>query len=453
MIKKNDIYESECIDMTHDGLGVIKIDAFPIFVSNLLPTEKAKVKIIKVSKSFGVGKVIEFIQVSKERVKVVDSKGIGTMPLQHMSYQLQLEFKTNQVKKVVQKVGKLSPDLVKNIIPAKQITYYRNKAQVPVRLYQGQLSTGFFKQNSHHFIEVDDFIIQDKKIDEIILFLRQVLREFNVSAYDEVSHSGFLRHLMVRIGKQTNQVQVVFITNSTQKISEKIVQKLIQQFPEVVSVVQNINMKKTNVIMGEDQFVLYGKDLIFDKLLDVTFGISSKSFYQVNPEQTEVLYKEVIRASQVNEKDIVIDAYCGVGTIGLCLANRVSHVYGVEIVKDAIDRAYENATLNHIDNVTYEVGKAEVIMGEWVKRGINPNVIIVDPPRKGLDIHFIESACAVQPDRIVYVSCNPSTMARDLCEFKRLGYQVDYIQPIDLFPFSYHVEAVSLLVRVDLSAK
>lgn len=448
-IFKNEIYIGECVDLTHDGLGVVKIDNFLIFVGGLLPTEQAAIKIIKLGKSYGVGRIQELKVTSKDRVEVIDVKGtwIGTMPLQHMTYAAQLQFKTNQVKQVIRKIAKLSDDLVRETIGAQNIVGYRNKAQVPVRLYNGKLSTGFFRQNSHDFIEIDDFVIQDKRIDAIVLWLRSTLSDFGVVPYDEVSGAGYLRHIMVRVGKSTGDIQVVFITNHKKRIDSRIIENLITQFPNVVSVVQNVNSKQTNVIMGDEQFVLYGKDLIFDELLGVKFGISAKSFYQVNPEQTEMLYQEAIKAAGVSKNDVVIDAYCGIGTIGLCLANQVKQVYGVEIVSDAIERARENAVLNRMTNVTYVVGKAEHIMPKWVDEGIKPNVIIVDPPRKGLDKIFIDSAMQVKPERIVYVSCNPATMARDLLQFVAGGYKVEYVQPVDMFPMTVHVETIVLMIR------
>lgn len=448
-VEKNKQYTIECIDLTHDGLGVAKIDGFPIFIENVLPTETATIKVIKVGKSFAFGKLEALIEVSKDRVEMIDKKGtwIGTMPLQHMTYESQLAFKTKQVKQVMSKIAKMPDVPVRDTLGAPKITGYRNKAQIPVRLHDGQLETGFFRKNSHQFIPIEDFVIQDKRIDDVILSVRNSLRKFGFTAYDEQQHTGDIRHIMVRRAVKTGDVQVVLVTRTKKPIVQVFVDTLIQSNPDIKSVVQNINMHKTNVILGDTQRVLYGEDKIYDTLLGVTFGISARSFYQVNPEQTEVLYQTAIDAADVSKDDVVIDAYCGIGTIGLSIANKVKHVYGMEIVPDAIVMAKENAKLNSIQNTTFETGSAEVVMSKWQQEGIQPDVIIVDPPRKGLEASFIESSVKTNPKRIVYVSCNPATMARDLVLYNELGYTPQYVQPVDMFPMTNHVECIALLIK------
>lgn len=449
-IKKNEQYTVEFIDLTHEGLGVCKIDNFPIFVENALPQEQATIKIIKVGKNFGYGRIVEHLTTSPNRVAIKDEKGtwVGTMPLQHMTYDTQLVFKQQQVQNVMNKVAQLPQVPVYSTLGATQQIGYRNKAQIPVGQQDGELITGFYRKNSHTLIPMDDFIIQDPEIDQAIITLRQILQQHDIVAYNEAHHSGQLRHIVVRKGVATQQLQIVLVTRQQKLPAMKIiVDSIIQQIPNVVSIVQNINTKRTNVIMGEITKVLYGKDSIKDKLLGYTFNISSQSFYQVNPAQTEVLYQEAIKAAQLKSTDVVIDAYCGIGTIGICLANQVKHVYGVEVVESAIQMARDNAKLNQLTNLTFEVGKAETLMSQWIKAGIKPNVIIVDPPRKGLDSTFIEAAVNVKPRSIVYVSCNPATLARDLKLFASKGYETKYIQPVDMFPQTVHVECVALIEK------
>lgn len=450
MLEKNKLCQVACIDLTHEGLGVAKYKGMPIFIENLLPSEQAIVKIIKMSKSFAVGKVVEHLSTSPHRVPMMDKVGtwVGTMPLQHLSYDQQLIFKQEQVEKVLRKIAKLPQVEVRQTIGAEQTTAYRNKAQIPVREIDGVLTTGFFRKNSHQLVPIEDFVIQDKEIDRVTVVVRDALREHGVKAYNEQEHTGEVRHIVVRRGKQTGDIQVVIVTRIDKRLNEGIVRRIIEHAPGVKSVVQNINSKRTNVIMGEAVRVLYGEDKIYDKLLDVTFAISSRSFYQVNPDQTERLYSEAIKAGQLTKGSTVIDAYCGIGTIGLSVAKHVKHVYGMDIVHDAIEMANENAEMNGIENVTYVTGKAEEVMPQWEKRGIRADVMIVDPPRKGLDKQFIDSAIATQPERIVYISCNPATMARDIAHFTNANYHVEYVQPVDMFPMTVHVETIALIQKI-----
>ncbi|MBS4761152.1 23S rRNA (uracil(1939)-C(5))-methyltransferase RlmD [Carnobacteriaceae bacterium zg-ZUI252] len=448
-VQKNEILTVTCVDLTHEGMGVAKVDGYPIFIENLLPDEVAKVKVIKVSRSFGVGKVVELLESSPNRVPVTDVKGtwVGTMPLQHLSYDAQLLFKQQQVSNVMRKIAKLPDVLVRQTIGADYTTAYRNKAQIPVRNVDGQLETGFYRKNSHTLVPIEDFVIQDKRIDEIVVIVRDALRKFRVSAYHEETHSGDVRHIMVRRGKNTGQVQVVLVTRTKKRLPEMLVDEILQTCEDVVSFVQNVNSKPTNVILGDETIVYHGDDFICDELMGLTFKISSKSFYQVNPEQTEKLYTEAIRAAKITNEDVVIDAYSGIGTIGLSLAKHAKWVYGMEIVSDAIDMAKENARMNGIDNVTYEVGSAENVMKKWLDEGVMCDVLMVDPPRKGLAPSFIDTALKMDASRIVYVSCNPATMARDLVAFTEGGYTVEYVQPVDMFPMTVHVECVVLLER------
>lgn len=448
-VQKNKDYKVTCVDLTHEGMGVAKIDGYPLFIENFLPNEIAIIKVIKTTKSFGVGKVVTFIEQSDKRVPVIDAKGtwVGTMPLQHLSYDAQLVFKQQQVKTVMTKIAKLPDVEVRATIGADNTTAYRNKAQIPVRLVNGIVETGFYRKNSHTLVPIEDFVIQDKRIDDVIVVCRDLVRAYDLLPYDEENYSGDLRHIVVRRGKKTGQVQVVFVTKTNKALPKAMISELIGTCKDVVSIVQNVNTERTNVIMGRKNVVLYGEDFICDELMGLTFKISSQSFYQVNPEQTKKLYQEAIDAAKITSEDVVIDAYSGIGTIGLSVAKQAKWVYGMEVVSDAIEMAKDNAKLNGIKNVTYEVGKAEEVMPRWVKQGVRADVIIVDPARKGLDKTFIDSALEMNAKRIVYVSCNPATMARDLAHFVEGGYTVEYVQPVDMFPMTVHVECVVLLQR------
>ncbi|WP_034528950.1 23S rRNA (uracil(1939)-C(5))-methyltransferase RlmD [Secundilactobacillus oryzae] len=448
-VTKNETVEVTIEDLTYQGMGVAKVEDFPIFIAEALPGEQVIVKITKVQKSFSFGRVEKWLTESKDRVKTGDQKltQTGIAPLQHLSYEAQLKFKHDQIQNLLNKTS-LNIDVLPTI-GMDNPTHYRNKAQVPVRMVKGQLQTGFYRQHSHELVPIEDYYIQDPKIDEAIVVVRDLMRKYHIEPFNEINHTGVVRNIMVRRGHYSNEMMIGFVTR-TQKLpmADELVKEITAQLPEVTSIVQNINQAKTNVIMGKINKVLFGKETISDDLLGLTFVISPNSFYQVNPVQTEKLYKLAIEQVGLSGKETVIDAYCGIGTISLAMAEHAKSVYGVEIVADAIEDAKVNAQKNHINNVHFEVGKAEEKMGEWQEAGLEPDVIVVDPPRKGLTNSLIESAAKMQPKKVVYVSCNPATLVRDIELFAEQGYTVKQpIQPVDQFPQTTHVESVTVLER------
>ncbi|KRM94938.1 tRNA (Uracil-5-) -methyltransferase [Liquorilactobacillus aquaticus DSM 21051] len=451
-VSKNEELTVTIEDLTYQGMGVAKIDHYPLFIENALPTEKVKVHVLKTSKNYGFAKVVERLTTSEERVEVTENHYLqtGIAPLQHLNYEAQLEFKRNQISELLKKVHleniKVAPTIGMN-----EPYHYRNKAQVPVRLVNGKIETGFFKKNSHVFVPLEDFLIQDKRIDEVIKEVRDILREFNIEAYDERKHSGVIRHIMVRRGYYTHEVMVVLVTRSKRlPMQKQIVEAIQKKCPDVCSIIQNVNQASTNVILGKQNKLLAGRKQIKDQLNGITFNISPQSFYQVNPVQTERLYQAVAEGTNLTGKETVIDAYCGIGTISLTLATKAAKVYGVEIVPEAVVDAKLNAAANGIENTQFETGTAEEWMQKWEEQGIKPDVLVVDPPRKGLAESLIESAVKMNPDKIVYVSCNPATLVRDLQLFLGKGYTIEQpIQPVDQFPQTTHVESVALLQRTD----
>lgn len=451
-MKKNDVLEVEIVDVSYQGFGVAKIDGYPIFIDNALTGEKVEIQIVKVLKKFAFGKVLKFITESKDRVDLIDSVGtrIGTMPLQHMAYPFQLEFKKQLVIDSLSKLLDMSDIKVLDTLGAQNPWGYRNKAQVPVREINGQLETGFFKRNSHDLIPVENFHIQDPKIDEAIVIIRDILREFEIPAYDEVKHTGIIRNISVRRGYYTGEVMVILVCNVKEfEALELLSDRIFESVPGIVSLVQNINTKKTNVILGRKSRVLRGEDYYTDHLMGQTFKISSHSFFQVNPLQTEALYKTAIDLANITKEDTVVDAYCGIGSIALSLAKSAKHVYGMDIIGDAISMARQNALDNGIKNATFEAGDAQDVIGFWLDQGLEIDVLVMDPPRKGLDAEFIAHALASNAKRLVYVSCNPATLARDLVELEAGGYTINSVQPVDMFPQTVHVETVVLMSRVD----
>ena len=450
-VKKNKQYTEKIIDYTHEGLGVAKVDGYPIFIEEAMVDELVTFKVVKTGKNFGFGIVKDILEANKERVDPIGKvySQTGTMDLQHMSYAAQLAFKKERVQEAIRKIGHIEDVDVKDTIGMNFPYEYRNKAQVPLREDgYGNLYTGFFRKRSHDVVPIDNFVIQHPAIDEAIITVRNILEEFGIRGYDEENHRGDIKHILVRRGQFTKEVMITLVSRTKNlRYKEEITKRIVDEVPNVVSVVRNINIKRTNVILGRDFEVLYGEDAYTDTLFNLTFKISHQSFFQVNSIQTEKLYQTAIDYADLSRNDIVIDAYSGIGTMTLVAAQKARQVYGIEVVKSAVKNAKENAKLNNIDNVTFEVGKAEEWMVNQAKKGLEIDVMIVDPPRKGLDKTFINAALETSPKRIVYVSCNPSTLARDLKLFTEGGYELKKVQPVDMFPQTYHVETTTLLEK------
>ncbi|MFD2728730.1 23S rRNA (uracil(1939)-C(5))-methyltransferase RlmD [Enterococcus camelliae] len=449
-VKKNEEQIVTIQDLSHEGMGIAKVDGYLLFIENALPEEEVRIRIEKVGPKFGFAKVLEWLKESPYRVEDAKEELLrtGIAPLSHLSYPKQLEFKQHQVENVLRKVAKMPNVPVLPTVGMESPFHYRNKAQIPVQKIKGQLTTGFYRKHSHTLIPLEDFYIQDPAIDQAIREIRDILQRFGVKAYNEEAHEGFLRHIIIRRGHYSHQMMVILVTRKQKFFqAEKIAEAIKEKIPEVVSIIQNVNEEQTNVIMGSTNRVILGESFIEDQLLGKTYRISAQSFYQVNTEQTEKLYQIAMDFAQLNKNDIVVDAYSGIGTIGLSLAENVDHVYGMEIVAEAVKDAKKNAELNAIGNATYLEGKAEKIMHQWAREDVRPTVVFVDPPRKGLDASFIDATCEMEPERVVYISCNPATMARDVKLFAEKGYQLEKVQPVDLFPQTIHVETVCLMSR------
>lgn len=447
-VAKNEYYDVVFEDLTHDGAGVAKIDGFPIFVANGLPGEKAKIKVIKVKKGYGYGRLIELYERSADRVEAPCTvyKQCGGCQMQHLSYEGQLKAKHKHVKEVLARIGKVEHAIVHPVLGMNDPWRYRNKAQVPVGEREGGLVAGFYKERSHDIIDMDTCLIQQEMNDTVVQTVKQICEQYNIPAYNEQTHKGVLRHIMARYGATTKEVMVVLITRTEDLLhKKKIVEEIVKRVPNVKSIVQNINPKRTNVIMGEHTRVLWGSEYIYDYIGDIRFAISARSFYQVNPEQTKVLYEKALEYAELTGKETVIDAYCGIGTISLFLAKNAKKVYGVEVVPEAIEDAKRNAALNGMTNVEFAVGEAEVVIPKWYEQGVQADCIVVDPPRKGCDETLLQTMIAMKPKRIVYVSCNPATLARDLRMLEDGGYQTLEVQPVDMFPHTVHVECVAKL--------
>ena len=452
-VQKNDyIDEAVFEDLTHDGNGVMKVDGYPLFVPNALPGEEGKVKVVKPGKGYGFGRLTERTKESpfRQEPPCPIYKECGGCQIQHMTYEGQLQAKEKNVSDVMQRIGKLHDVCVHPVLGMKEPWRYRNKAQVPVGEKDGRFVAGFYQKRSHEIIDMDKCIIQYEKNDEVIQHVKDICEKLEVRPYDEKNHKGTLRHIMTRTAYTTGEVMVVLVTR-TPELPHKnaIIDALVENIEGLKSIVHNVNPKKTNVIMGDSTRVLWGEEVIHDYIGDVKFAISARSFYQVNPEQTKVLYDKALEYADLQGEETVIDAYCGIGTISLFLAQKAKKVYGVEIVPQAIEDAKKNAELNDMTNVEFEAGPAEVVIPTWYKAGIKADVLVVDPPRKGCDEALLNTILSMKPKRVVYVSCNPATLARDLRILEDGGYKTTEVQPVDMFPQTMHCEAVAKIELVE----
>ena len=432
MIEKNQDFEVDIVDLGYEGEGVTKINGYTTFVKGALKGEKAKIKIVKANKDYGYGKLIELLEKSEKREEpVCKSFGrCGGCTLQHMNYEAQLDYKTEMVKSTLKKQLGYEPN-VNNIIGMGIPYHYRNKAQYPVS--NGKI--GFYADRTHELIENDTCYIQNTLTDRLAKGAFEIVKKYGITCYDEKTGKGCLRHIVTRIGINTNDVMITFVTNGENfKNADKIVRDLIKEYPRMTSVIQNVNSENTNVIFGDKCITLYGQDYIEDILGDYKFKISPLSFYQVNPVQTEVLYNVAKDYANLTGNEVVFDLYCGIGTISIFVAENSKKVYGVEVVPQAVKNAKENAEINEIRNVEFTLGEAEKVVPKMYENGITADVVFVDPPRKGCDEKLLNTIIAMKAEKIIYISCNPATLARDLKYLTDNGYEIKEVQPVDMFP-------------------
>ena len=451
-MKKNEEYEVEIIDTGFKGEGIAKIDGIAVFVPNVLKGEKAKIKILKVTSKCAYGKLIELIKCSKNRQECdceTYSK-CGGCSLRHIKYEETLKMKKQAVETTLYKMLKKEIN-VKDTIGMENPYYYRNKVQAAFGLTRsGKIVSGVYQSSEKRIVNVDSCMTEDKKADEIIVEIRKMLPDFKIVPYNEFNGKGFLRHVLVKRSFVTNQIMVVLVgANAVFPQKAKFVSALLKKFPEITTVVFNVNSGRLSMLLGEREEVLFGKGYIEDKLCGYVFRISAKSFYQINPCQTEVLYKTAIDYADLSGDEVVLDAYCGTGTIGLVASEKAKKVIGVELNKDAVKDAIVNAKINNIENASFYNADAGEFMVEMAKENEQVDVVFMDPPRKGSDKRFLTSLLKLSPKKIVYISCNPETQKRDLFTLTKGGYKVRKIQPVDMFPHTNHVETVCLLSRKD----
>mgnify|MGYP001075948610 FL=1 len=434
-VEKNRNYIVDITGLSSEGLGVARIEGFTVFVEGALPKEQAEIKIVKVLKNYAFGKLLRTLKTAACRIEpscgVV--KRCGGCQLQHMSYEAQLQYKTQQVKDALERIGGLNGVAVHDTIGMEDPWRYRNKAQFPVGM-DGDVMIGFYANRSHEIIDTPQCSIQDAVNDNVIQTVREFIKKYDISVYDENTGKGIIRHIVTRKGFKTGEVMVCIVINGDSlPCGKALVEMLRARTDGLKSVVVNINKKKTNVILGERNIVIFGEEAIYDYIGEFKFRISPLSFFQVNPVQTEVLYGKALEYADLKGDETVFDAYCGIGTISLFLSRKAKKVYGIEIVPQAINNAKENARLNGVKNVEFLVGESEIVIPELYRKGIKADVIVVDPPRKGCDEKLLEVITEMSPEKVVYVSCNPATLARDLKYLSERGYEVREVQPVDMF--------------------
>lgn len=444
-IQKNQEYIVDIIDNGFEGEGIAKIDNFTIFIPGTIKGEKVRVLIVKVLSSHGFGKVIEILEKSQARQDVDCNtyKRCGGCNLRHVKYEETLKMKQNAVQSLVNKTLKNKLQ-IKETVGMENPLHYRNKAQYPIGINKkGEPVIGVFANRTHEVIPIDNCLIQNKKSEEIAKFIIEFIKEKNISIYDEKTGKGLVRHIVTKVGIKTGEIMCVIVINGHKIPNEnELVENLKTRYPEIKAIVKNINMKNTNVILGQENINLYGNGYIEDILGEYKFKISPLSFYQVNPVQAEKLYNLGVSMAEITKNDVVFDLYCGIGTISLFMSKFAKKVYGIEIVEEAVKMAKENAQNNNVSNTEFFAGDVEIVLDDLINnKGLKADVVMFDPPRKGLDKKSIDNILNIRPKKIVYISCNPATLIRDLADFEN-EYDIKTIIPVDMFPFTSHVECV-----------
>ncbi len=455
--KKNDIVTVTIEDMGQDGEGIGKIDGYTLFIKDAIIGDVAQVKIIKAKKNYGYGRLMELLQPSVDRVepRCPHARRCGGCQIQELNYEKQLEFKQNKVWNHLKRIGGFAEIPMEPIVGMDKPFYYRNKAQFPVGTdKEGNLITGFYAGRTHSIISNRRCHLGVEINEKILDIVMEHCEKYNVSAYSEETGEGLLRHILIRFGFTTKEIMVCLILNGRKLPHQNKLAEKLSAIPGMTSITINVNTERTNVILGREILPLWGQTYITDYIGNVKYQISPLSFYQVNPVQTEKLYGLALEYAQLEGNEVVWDLYCGIGTISLFLAQKAKEVYGVEIVPQAIEDAKNNAKLNGFENAHFYVGKAEEVLPEkYEKEGVHADVIVVDPPRKGCEESLLKTMVDMQPKRIVYVSCDSATLARDLKYLCANGYELVRVRAVDQFPNTVHVETVVLLSKGDIDSK
>ena len=457
-IKKNDTFIVNIVDMTTEGEGVAKLDGYTLFVKDALVGDCAKVSIMKTKKNYGYARLLEIMTPSPYRVEPACSvaRKCGGCQLQHCSYAHQLVYKQDKILNCLMRIGGFAEIPMEPIMGMEEPFYYRNKAQFPVgKNKDGEIITGFYAGRTHDIIDTSHCAIQAKGNDKLLQLVKEYMTECKVEPYCEKTHTGLVRHILTRVGFSTKEIMVCLIINGNEIPNPQVLVEKLKSISGMTSICLNINKERTNRILGDKGKTLWGKDYIEDYIGNIKYQISPLSFYQVNPIQTTRLYETALEYADLDGDEIVWDLYCGIGTISLFLAQKAKQVYGVEIVSQAIEDAKQNAVINGISNAEFFVGAAEEVLPkkyEESKGTMAADVIVVDPPRKGCHMALLDTIVKMNPKKVVYVSCDPATLARDLKYLCENGYELKRVRGCDMFPNSFHVETCVLLVKTSEGA-
>ncbi len=448
IITKNDVLEVTVSDVTADGMGVAKVDGYPLFIKSAVTDDVLSVTVTKTNKSYGFAKINKIISPSKWRVspKCDISHLCGGCDFMHIDYSMQLKIKSDIVKNNLVRIGSANDFVYEDIIGSDNPFNYRTKAQFPVGKVKGKTVCGFYSKKSHDIVPADNCLIQNEEINKAVKLFLDYANKYSVSVYDEKTHSGILRHIYVRTGHKTGEILIVIVANSKKRLphEEELINSL-KSLPNVKGILENINTEKTNLVLGKETKILWGENSVISMIGELKFKISAESFFQVNEEQTHKLYDKALEYASLTGEETVFDLYCGTGTISLFLSQKAKKVIGVEIVEKAIENAKENAILNGIENASFYAGDCGETVKNLIKNGERADVVVVDPPRKGCSEELLSHLKDISPKKIVYVSCNSATLARDVKILSEYGYKLKKACAVDMFPNCGHVEAVALM--------
>lgn len=456
MLQTGKTIEVEIIDLNHTVQGVAKIDNFVVFVQGAITGDVALIEITEAKKNYAVGRLIKIIKPSIYRINPPCDyyEQCGGCQLMHMDYKEQLKYKKDRVINELKRAGiNFEEPIVEDTIGMENPFRYRNKTAFSVTEKKNEIHIGPYEQGTYNTVDIDGCLIQSSQADEIVKHFKELMIKYNIKAYDKKSGKGTIRNIVIRNSRINDLMLTIVTTSGGFQHKDLIIKELISKIPNIKTIVQNINSKNTNLVMGSKNITLYGEGSINDTIDDLAFTISPETFFQINPIQTEKLYKTAIEYADIDKNDVCFDIYCGIGTISLMAAKQAKKVYGVEIVEQSIINARENAKTNNISNVEFFAGKAEQIVPKLYKKNIKTDVVIVDPPRKGCEKEVIDTIINMSPKKVVYVSCNPSTLARDIKLLESGGFSLQKVQPVDQFPWTGHVECVILMQNCGIEGK
>lgn len=449
MLEKNQLFTAQIEDITSEGSGVCRIDGFTVFVPDTAIGDVVSVKIVKVLKSYAYGIIDKLITPSEDRIEndCLYYKKCGGCVFRHISYEAECRTKDSIVRNAFKRIGGIEPEF-ESFISAEDTSCYRNKAQYPVAMNEEKAVCGFFAPRSHRIVSLTDCALQPTQFRDILETVLDYINDKKISAYDEASHTGIVRHIYIRKGAHSGEIMLcIVVRKDISRQLSGLCRTAAEKFPDIKSIVMNINPDKTNVILGKKCVTLYGNDTISDIMCGNTVEISPLSFYQVNTVQAERLYAKALEYASPGKDDIIADLYCGAGTIGLSMAKSAGKIIGIEIVPQAVENARKNSRINDISNTEFYCGDAGAVFEDLRKNGCSPDIIVIDPPRKGCSAYTIEAIAKASPEKIVMISCNPATAARDAKMLADYGYTAVKAAGADLFPRTKHVECVVLMSR------